>query len=650
MYLGFDNRDLVFNQANLNGQVTGLLWNTLGDDAQRKYDYTYDNAGRLVNAVFKQKDKPADAWSSAKIDFSVTGFGGKIKYDLNGNLLEMLHKGVVPGTATPITVDDLRYSYTSATLTYTNRLQAVTDMMTLTSSNGLFGDLKDGTNGTNPDYVYDDNGNIIVDLNKSVQSLGGGAAGTKGIQYNYLDKPELIRITGKGHVRIVYDANGRKLQRTFIPEAGGASNITSYINGYVYNESLTITTATVPPFGATGGAVSFINFEEGRIRVVTATNQNNGLDALIVDGNMDLPNSKRGAYDFFIMDYQQNVRVIVTEETHTAFNTATMETARATLEQSIFGQTGANNEVSATRVAKPTGWTNANIGAMVSKLGTTFGKNMGPNTLQKVMAGDKVTATVQYWYQGVAGGNNTNFPAAVVGSLLQAINGGNAANTLVKNNSSAVTTNLQNDVTGFVPAVQPNGSNPGGNTPQAFLTILFFDERFNFIAAADGGVAQQQVAASVTADGSTLVKNDIKAPKNGYAYVYISNQSNVDVFFDNLKVQVVTGNIIEENHYYSYGLKIAAISSKKLPDTYEGVIKNNYLYNDKELFDDGDLNWYDYGFRNYDPQIGRFVQIDPLTDYYSFFSPYLYAANEPIGNIDFMGMGPETGLTAATAK
>lgn len=42
--------------------------------------------------------------------------------------------------------------------------------------------------------------------------------------------------------------------------------------------------------------------------------------------------------------------------------------------------------------------------------------------------------------------------------------------------------------------------------------------------------------------------------------------------------------------------------------------------------------------------------MDLLTDSYPFFSPYLYAGNEPIGNIDFMGMGPETGLTAATGK
>jgi len=77
----------------------------------------------------------------------------------------------------------------------------------------------------------------------------------------------------------------------------------------------------------------------------------------------------------------------------------------------------------------------------------------------------------------------------------------------------------------FTNAVQPNGSNPGGNTPQTYLTILFFDERFNFIAAADGGVAQQQVASSVGSSGAPLGLSNVKAPKNGYVYVYISNQA-----------------------------------------------------------------------------------------------------------------------------
>ena len=95
LYLGYDNRDNVFTAAQLDGHVTGLLWNTQGDDAQRKYDYTYDKAGRLTTAIFKEKQKPADAWDNSKVDFSVTGSSGKITYDLIGNLLSMLQKGVI---------------------------------------------------------------------------------------------------------------------------------------------------------------------------------------------------------------------------------------------------------------------------------------------------------------------------------------------------------------------------------------------------------------------------------------------------------------------------------------------------------------------------------------------------------------------------
>jgi hypothetical protein len=233
MYLGFDNKDGVFANRQLNGQVTGQLWSTMGDDAQRKYDYTYDNAGRLTSADFNEQAHPGDGWSKAKMDFSVNGNGGKITYDLNGNLLSMLQKGVVAGTPTPITVDDLHYTYASLS----NKLQSVTDQMTMTNVNGGFGDFKDGANGSAPDYVYDDNGNLIIDLNKNVQGLPGAAANA-GITYNYLDKPEQIKIAGKGTIKIVYDADGRKLQRTYTPETGTATT-TTYINAFVYQSTTT---------------------------------------------------------------------------------------------------------------------------------------------------------------------------------------------------------------------------------------------------------------------------------------------------------------------------------------------------------------------------------------------------------------------------
>ena len=76
-------------------------------------------------------------------------------------------------------------------------------------------------------------------------------------------------------------------------------------------------------------------------------------------------------------------------------------------------------------------------------------------------------------------------------------------------------------------------------------------------------------------------------------------------------------------------------------------MKNNNLYNDKELFDDADLDWYDYGFRNYDPQIGRFTQLDPLTDEYPELTNYQYASNDPIGNVDVDGL---EGVTSTLTK
>jgi RHS repeat-associated protein len=90
--------------------------------------------------------------------------------------------------------------------------------------------------------------------------------------------------------------------------------------------------------------------------------------------------------------------------------------------------------------------------------------------------------------------------------------------------------------------------------------------------------------------------------------------------------------------YYSFGLKISGISSKKMPDEHEGMVDNKYLYNDKELFDDGDWGWLDYGFRNYDAQIGRFPQLDPLTWDYPELTNYQYASNDPIANIDMDGL------------
>ncbi|SFF60463.1 RHS repeat-associated core domain-containing protein [Thermoflexibacter ruber] len=65
--------------------------------------------------------------------------------------------------------------------------------------------------------------------------------------------------------------------------------------------------------------------------------------------------------------------------------------------------------------------------------------------------------------------------------------------------------------------------------------------------------------------------------------------------------------------------------------------ENKFTFNSKEKQTELGLHWHDYGARNYDAQIGRFFKVDRFAEKYYNFSPYQYAANNPIKYIDVNG-------------
>jgi len=564
--------DNGFSNSKLDGNISGTIWRRKGNsDVAHAYGYTYDSHNRLLKADYSQK---ASSWSNSEEDYTTS----IPQYDDNGNIVKMKQEGMLVGKV-KATIDDLTYDYQPSS----NRLNGVTDIQ---GDKGV-GDFKNYTGRTGTvDYTYDQfSGNIIGDKNRGIS-----------IEYDFLlNKPQKISFNNNANKFIIYtrDVVGNLLERTVKNDA--VTNTYTYINGALYKDNV----------------LQFVLLDGGRVRKKS--------DETFV-------------YDYFIADYLGNTRAVITEETNSYYYKATHEDkpdpAPLVPEKEMFSFPAQVDDI-------PLGSKFYNYNGVSNKKFvklnyTEPNRRIGTGKVLRVMAGDQVDMGVLSYYAANSADNNVaNKPVNEILNQLVNILLGPA--TIVQNGKGNLLEGangiLLNQVD-FNAFIQENqNDNPSSTIPKAYLNCVLFDDNFQLV---DSRAIRVNTPGDVIPLATQLAIN-----KNGYLYVYVSNESNTDVYFDDLVVKHTTGHLLQENSYYPYGLQIQGLSSAAL-----NRLQNDYLFNGIEKISDLDLQLYQAFYRTLDPQTGRWLQIDPVAEKYSGLSGYVNNFNNPVNFTDPLGDDP----------
>ncbi|MFN4316140.1 MAG: DUF6443 domain-containing protein [Chitinophagaceae bacterium] len=622
--LAYDNSlivagDLIvgdFDRQFYNGNIAGMIWKSQGDGMRRKYDFDYDAANRLLKADFSEYVS-GSLWNNANMDFSITmgdGISASSAYDDNGNILSMTQFGWKFGTSNSQPIDQLTYSYHGGS----NRLKQVSDAQNDYLSQ--LGDFKyDPTTKTAVDYDYDLNGNLTVDNNKKISA----------IEYNHLNLPRFITIPGKGSIEYVYDALGGKHKKVVTENGATVNSLTTnivsttlYVGSAIY-ESKEYTNPALASLSYFN-QLQFIGHEEGRIRFVksnSATCQ---------------PTLDRLVFDYFLKDHLGNVRSVITEQhDDICYLPATVENNAWETEAQIYDIENSRRVDRTT-----TGATQTSFGNKLYRVhGGLASEKTGLGIVMKVMKGDQVRISAESFYS-MPGGSPGSPSSLTITELLTSF----ASNGIVSGAHSGATptsVNGNGNNSSLLSGFLSNNTTPT-QTARAFLCWILFDDQLRFVEGGADPVGSG-ASSSIYKLHTAFINNPVSVAKNGFLYIYVSNESNLPVYFDNLVATHTPGAILEETHYYPFGLTMAGISSKALAF---GTPENRYRYNGKEeqreeFADGGGLEWLDYGARMYDNQIGRWMVSDPLSEISRRQTPYNYAYNNPLRFIDPDGMAVE---------
>ncbi len=105
----------------------------------------------------------------------------------------------------------------------------------------------------------------------------------------------------------------------------------------------------------------------------------------------------------------------------------------------------------------------------------------------------------------------------------------------------------------------------------------------------------------------------------------------LEVFFDDFSVYHGKSLIRELTDYYPFGLTFNAYHR-------ENSMDQRCKFQGQEHIADLDLGWDSFKWRNHQPELGRFFNIDPLAEKYKYNSLYAFSENKVVAHVELEGL------------
>ena len=120
--------------------------------------------------------------------------------------------------------------------------------------------------------------------------------------------------------------------------------------------------------------------------------------------------------------------------------------------------------------------------------------------------------------------------------------------------------------------------------------------------------------------------------KNKYIYQYKDQIGNIRLAYYRDNNSGVA--IDRTTDYYPFGLEFGGSLNTS------GSLSPKYTYGFQEQEKQQDTGWNSFKWRNYDPTIGRFFNVDPLSEKYNTWSVYVFSGNRVIDARELEGLEP----------